>query len=244
MQIDWWTLGLQTINFLVVVWLLSRFLYRPVRRIIEEREAADRKLSDEAEAKKKDAEKARLDYERKLDDLAETERQKEAELHKAMEAEREKILQEARQKAKSLLSEARQRAETERQDAMQNLKADITGLALDLARKALSKGASPDAALEAAKAHLDGLSKEDIAELRKDIEPGGPPVIVVTETNLGTELQADWKAALTERLGSGISVDFAADPELLGGVELRFPHAVLNLSVARRLEDAAEALVD
>ena len=40
MEIDWWTLAIQTVNFLVVVWLLSRFLYRPVRRMIEAREAA------------------------------------------------------------------------------------------------------------------------------------------------------------------------------------------------------------
>ena len=56
MQIDWWTLGLQTINFLIVIWLLSRFLYRPVRKIIEEREAADQAASDEAEQKLKEAE--------------------------------------------------------------------------------------------------------------------------------------------------------------------------------------------
>ena len=39
MQIDWWTLALQTINFLVLVWLLTHFLYRPVRQVIAERKA-------------------------------------------------------------------------------------------------------------------------------------------------------------------------------------------------------------
>ena len=34
MQIDWWTLGLQTINVLILVWILSRFLFRPVADIV------------------------------------------------------------------------------------------------------------------------------------------------------------------------------------------------------------------
>ena len=40
MQIDWWTLGLQTVNALVLIWLLSRFLFRPIASILAEREVA------------------------------------------------------------------------------------------------------------------------------------------------------------------------------------------------------------
>jgi F-type H+-transporting ATPase subunit b len=40
MKIDWWTLGLQTINILVLVWILSRFLFRPVSDMIAARQAA------------------------------------------------------------------------------------------------------------------------------------------------------------------------------------------------------------
>lgn len=42
MTIDWWTLGLQTVNVLVLVWILARFLFRPVARIIADRQAAAR----------------------------------------------------------------------------------------------------------------------------------------------------------------------------------------------------------
>ena len=52
MRIDWWTLGLQTINILVLVWLLAHFLFRPIAAIIAERKALARKLLDEAEEAK------------------------------------------------------------------------------------------------------------------------------------------------------------------------------------------------
>ena len=40
MRIDWWTLALQTVNVLILIWILSRFLFRPIMAIIEERRAA------------------------------------------------------------------------------------------------------------------------------------------------------------------------------------------------------------
>ena len=52
MSIDWWTLGLQTINITVLVWLLAHFLFRPVAAIIAERKAFAGRLLDEAEEAK------------------------------------------------------------------------------------------------------------------------------------------------------------------------------------------------
>ena len=51
MHIDLWTLALQTINVLVLVWLLARFLFRPVAAIIAARRAAADKLLADAAAK-------------------------------------------------------------------------------------------------------------------------------------------------------------------------------------------------
>src|SRR5208283_2909911 len=59
MRIDWWTLALQTFNVLVLVAILSRFLFRPVATIIEERRAAAVKLLADAETAKKQANAAR-----------------------------------------------------------------------------------------------------------------------------------------------------------------------------------------
>ena len=52
MRIDWTTLALQTINVLVLVWLLARFLFRPVTTIIAERRAAAEKLLADAAAQR------------------------------------------------------------------------------------------------------------------------------------------------------------------------------------------------
>ena len=59
MHIDWWTLALQAVNFLVLVWLLQRFLYRPVLAIIARRQQLTESVIAEADTAKAAAEALR-----------------------------------------------------------------------------------------------------------------------------------------------------------------------------------------
>ena len=59
MRIDWWTLGLQTINVLVLVWILGRVFFRPLADIVAARRAEAAKLLDEARAARDAAAAAR-----------------------------------------------------------------------------------------------------------------------------------------------------------------------------------------
>jgi F-type H+-transporting ATPase subunit b len=59
MQIDWWTLVLQVINFLVLVWLSWRFLYQPVKEVIQKRKQLAEHAFAEAEKRRAEAESER-----------------------------------------------------------------------------------------------------------------------------------------------------------------------------------------
>ena len=52
MQIDWWTLGLQAVNVLILIWCLTHFLFRPVAAMVARRQAEIGRLMTEAEAAK------------------------------------------------------------------------------------------------------------------------------------------------------------------------------------------------
>ena len=59
MQIDWWTLGLQTFNVVILIALLSRLLFRPVAAMVAARQQAARDLLAQAEAVRQAAESER-----------------------------------------------------------------------------------------------------------------------------------------------------------------------------------------
>ncbi len=243
MHIDWWTLGLQTVNFLIVIWLLSRFLYRPIRRIIEQRETADRQGAEDARKKTEAAEAARQAYERERADLAEAHRKREAELHASTEQERATILEQARREAAELLANARAKTERESVQALENLKGRVTDLARDLARTALA-GPGAEDAIARVTAYLADLPGSDLEDLRQDLNGTGATVTVVTPAALSDQAACDWRETLAERFGASAHVAFEARPDILGGAEIHFPHAVLRFSAADRLERAAAALRD
>jgi F-type H+-transporting ATPase subunit b len=239
MEIDWWTLALQTINFLVVVWLLSRFLYRPVRRMIEAREASDRAAAEDAQKKADEADTLRAEYQRKLAEFDEQMRSREAELHEAMQREREQTLADARKDAEDLRAKVRSEIDEARKRAVADLREEIAALARDLAEKALSGApADPLVCLEAELARREAT---DLERMRQDLAAGGT-LTVVTVAELSEDIRERMRGALTHALGESPDLAFETDPNLLGGLRLRLPHGVLDASVAGRLATAAMAM--
>ena len=159
-----------------------------------------------------------------------------------MARERDAALEKAQAKADALLAETREKLAREREDALGGLKAEIAALATEHARTALASGASADAALARAKEHFDGLAPRELADLKADVDGSGEALRVTTPAPLADAQRAAWQAMLAERLGPGVRIAYDERPDLLGGAELRFPHAVLDLSVAGRLRDAADRM--
>ena len=100
MHLDWWTIALQTINFAVLVWLLRRFLYKPVLRLIDARKAEVQHQYDDAKAieDKAKAHLAAIEAERA-----------------GMRVERETVLRSAAAAAEEAAEARRSRAEREAQ---------------------------------------------------------------------------------------------------------------------------------
>ena len=81
MRIDWWTLALQTVNVLVLIWLLARFFFRPVMDIVVKRQEEAKKLLADAARTRQEATDLRADADRARAQIA---------------AERERLIAEAR----------------------------------------------------------------------------------------------------------------------------------------------------
>lgn len=69
MPIDWFTVIAQTLNFLILLWLLKRFLYRPIIAGLDAREKKIADILNEAESKKTQAQALESSYEKKLSDI-------------------------------------------------------------------------------------------------------------------------------------------------------------------------------
>ena len=244
MQLDLWTLALQAINFLVLVVLLQRFLYRPVTRAIARRKEQTGKAIAEAAAAKTaaESERARLATERAelpaaRDRLLEGARAE-------IDAERKRAVDAARADVEAIHATAREKLAEERADVQAELRHHAVDLALELSASILRSSASPAVVaglLERIAERLAALPADEIDRLRAQVTTGRG-LEVVTAPALAANAQASLRDRLAEHLGPAAHVTFASDDQLIAGVELRFPTTVISISWRDALVHAREEL--
>ncbi len=232
MRFDWWTLALQTINFAVLVWLLHRFLYKPVLRLIDERKAALQKEYDAAKAfeDKSKAELARVDAER-AGIAAERETALKAAAAQSLEAAEARRAQ-AEREARALVETARRSLAKERERALSELRRSALDLGAEFARRLLADvpvQLRAEAWIEQIEQHLKALPGTEIDSLVRQFTDGAT-LAVVTATPLPPQTAEAWRTRLRGALGEGVPITFAVDPDLVAGAELHFPTAILRFS--------------
>jgi F-type H+-transporting ATPase subunit b len=228
MHIDWWTLALQAINFLILLWLLYRFLYRPVSAIVRKRQDEARKLLDEAEQTRRAAEAERGEIEKTRQGFAAERDAVLAAGHAKAEEARKALLAKAEAEAAKLHEEAE--AELAHAAAARHHAdaASAEELAVAIARRLL--GRLPDAA--ASKLFIDGLCERirGLPEQSKRVLASAERIEIVTATPLAEEDRNPIHAALAATMPAMPPLSFATDPAVLAGIELKTRDLVLRNS--------------
>ena len=241
MHFDWSTLVLQTVNVLVLLWLLRRFLFRPVVAIIAARkDAADKLLADAGVAREQaQAMVAAAALREKA--LAADGEHVLAEARAAAETERQRVLERAGQEAAAVRAAAVAGLDRDRAQMRRDLEREAGTLALTIASRLVSR--VPTQALNAAMLQsLDGWLGGIPAERLGDLAPPGETLEIVTAAPLGENEQGACIEMVGRRLGRAPTVRFGVDPFLIAGVELRGAHATLRNNWRADLDRVAEEL--
>jgi F-type H+-transporting ATPase subunit b len=229
MTINWWTLGLQAVNVLVLVWLLSRVFWRPVAQAIAKRQDKAQSMLDAAKTAQSEADAARTEI---------------ATTRNEMAAERETLLAEAATKAdtaaKAAMAEAAEKAETLRKTAQQDSEREAHSMRAD------NEAHSVELAVEIAQKLLARLGKREVHDTFVDLlveaidqlDPNDKQMLVDTTEaiDLVAAVELDDAAktkvivAVGKALGGEPKLNFVSDPELIAGFEMRTAHFVLRNS--------------
>ncbi|HEY3445134.1 MAG TPA: hypothetical protein VGK67_02175 [Myxococcales bacterium] len=238
-----WTLALQAVNFLILVWLLKRLLYRPLQRVIAERKReAEKGLAQvAAETEKALALRRELDAERA--GMGAERDQRLRETRELLDRERQAVLALARREADDLAAATRRQLSEERDRALAELRSAAVDLAGQLAARLLREADSAavtEALLDRIVARLRELPAERLQAVRTELA-GGAGLEVVVASPLENASEGRWRERLQTVLGP-CPVTFRADPELLGGAELHLPTAALRFSWRDALQAAQREL--
>jgi len=245
MMIDWFTVGAQALNFIVLVWLMRRFLYGPILRAVEARDERVASVLADATAKQLEARQARDQFEQRDEQL---ERDRERLLREAKEVaatEGQRLLVAAREAAQI----ARRRHEESLREAAESLQDTLEERAqaevFAIARQTLSDlaGASLEERMtEEFKRRLRELDGPARAELEAALTSASGPALVRTAFDLPEAQKAAIEDALKESFSSDAAVEFETTPDVICGIELTCCGLKVAWSIAEYLRALTEGV--
>jgi F-type H+-transporting ATPase subunit b len=223
MLIDWFTVAAQALNFIILVWLLKRYLYKPILDALDAREKRIAAELADADAKKAEAEKQRGEFEHKNEEF---DRQRAELLGKAREeakAERARLFSEARQAADALSAKRQQTLRNDARHLSEAISRRTQQEVFAIARKALTDLAATsleERLAEVFTRRLRAMDDKAKASFAVALTSASEPALLRSAFDLPAGQRAAIQEALDETFSAQIRVRFETAPGLVSGIEL------------------------
>jgi F-type H+-transporting ATPase subunit b len=222
MLIDWFTVIAQIINFLILVYLLKRFLYKPILNAIDEREKRIASQLEDAAKQKAEANQEKEKYQEMNKDLSHKKDSLLKEAQSAAETERQSLLKKAKQEYTNLREKLKESFSDEQAKMKHDLKRRTQQEVFDIARKVLTDLA--DTSLESQVVEvflkkLKGMKKEEMDTLLSRLKESNH-LTVRSAFELSSDQQQAITQVLKKRIGPDTQLKFQTSAEEVGGIEL------------------------
>ena len=237
----------QMINFVILLAALSWFLFRPLLRVMKQRQSDIEARIQEADDKARQADEER----RQLAEALEQARTQAGDILTQARAEanhaREQLLEQARHEVADLTQEARNRIQEQERATRQRLQARLSETAVSLAGNLLREAAGPSlhqSLVEQLIADEAGLGIEETDLLKQALARNHQEVVVEVAYPDGEDLQGRISQGLSRTLGisAPLDVNLRVEPSLIAGVRITIGTVAVDLSLSRTLKELVESV--
>ena len=243
MELNWSTFILEIINFLILVWILKRFLYQPILDIIARRRQEIQNKLDNTKATQSQAETLMAQYENRLADWEQEKQSARKMLEQEIEAEQVRLMGElktslAQEREKMRVLEQRKLDELLRRNEQTALKQGA-----QFASRLLSRVAAPELEAQLCALLLEELAAlplEQQEKLHRALETGSDSVKVISAYVLDEGQRQALESTLNTVGGVEASYDYSQDAELLAGLRITLGSHVVSANLKDELKSLAE----
>jgi len=239
MEFDWTTFALEIVNFLVLVWLLKHFFYRPVLGVIAQRRAGIEKTLADARTTQTEAQALKENYEARAAEWRKEKEAARAKLTEEISAERERAMEALR----TSLANEREKAKVlnEKREAEWRHTAEEQAVTLGAAFSArlLARFVTPELESRLVDVTLEELPRlpaEQAQALAANAKNGAMKLVVTSAYPLDEDRRKAISASLSALVGHPVEPDFDANPELLAGLRVSLGAWVLHANLRDELE--------
>ena len=243
MEFNWTTFSFEVINFLILIWILQRFLYKPVTKAIAQRKATIESMLEQANKSQESAQTLQRQYESRLTDWEQEKIKAHSQLMDEIAKERAGLMGEL----KIALEQERERARFLEQKEMFELRRKIVTesytVASRFATQLLSRIASASLEESICQLMIEDLSRlpqDGIQSLRQACEGADQPIKVTSAYPISQDARNDLTKKLADIAEKSVRCDFSCDPDLVAGFHISIGYWVLDCNLRNELDFFAE----
>lgn len=245
MLIDSFTIIAQIINFLILIYLLKRFLFNRIIQIMDEREKQITDQMQDAKTAKETAQKELDEQQRIREELQGKWNEMLAQAKKDAQKKREELVKDARSKIDEEQKNWREAISKQRTAFLRDLRYLSCEQVCQMSRKVLSDLAGEkleNQLIENFLIQLGKLSKEEKDDFIRFIDKDERKIWVDSSFKLNREKESEIRKILEEIIGDKVEINFKVSPKLICGIETRTEGKKISWNIENYLDGLEEQL--
>jgi len=245
MLLDSFTIIAQIINFLILIYLLKRFLFNRIIKIMDEREKQITDRMQDAETAKEEAQKELEEQRRIREELQEKWNEMLAQAKKDAQKKREELVKDARSKIDEEQKNWREAISKQRTAFLRDLRHLSCEQVCQISRKVLSDLAGEkleNQLIENFLIQLGKLSKEEKDDFIRFIDKDERKIWVDSSFQLTREKESEVRKILEKIIGDKVEINFKVSPKLICGIETRTEGKKISWNIENYLDGLEEQL--
>lgn len=243
MEVNWSTFFMEIVNFLILVWILKRFLYKPVMEAIAARRSGIEQDMQAAHRKDQEAQTLKSQYEHRMEDWEKEKQAAREQLHDEIEQERQRLqaqlqadIEQEREKAHAIATQQQQEQQRHyQQQALQN--------SVRFTSKLLGEVASAELEarlLDKLLIQLQAMPANQRQHLSQALNAHEVTAQVLTAFPLEESLRKKLQQALQDLSEQPVHCEYKQDKNLLAGARIQLGPWLLHANLQDELQVFAE----
>jgi F-type H+-transporting ATPase subunit b len=236
LKINLSTLLLQVANFLIMAFIITRFIFKPLKEVLDKRASRVTKAVDEAEKAAREAEGLKLEYEKKRDNIDAEIVALKNEARIVIDETRQQMLQEAYEEIEAMRARTQEEIEQQRADALRLHRSKIGELVATLVQRMMEDILNPEVHRAYLNAFLDQLRS---VQLDGHISTSGEEAVsaeLITATPLAQEDKTRIVTALETVASQPLDLAFRVDAGLIAGAMIRLGDMLIDGSLQGQIQ--------
>ena len=231
MLINWFTVIAQIINFLILVFLLQRFLYKPIMQTIKKRQTMIDAKWEDAEIAQEEAQREADTYRQQQQKLQQQEQAMTAQMVHKVEQEHTQLLTKARREVEEMQKKWREALSQEQNDFIRSLRQQIAEQTYVIARQALQDLANADLEQQMIASFCQRLQNIDENQkqiITQSLQDSHQPIIIKSSFEISPESRQQITKNLQIQVINDNPLEFQTSPDLICGIQVKLAGFVIS----------------